>query len=207
MQNENVGKRRIVYPVIVEGKYDKITLLSLFDATVITTGGFSVFNSSEKKALFKKLCERGGVILLLDSDAGGRQIRTFLSSLLPKERIYNIYIPEYVGKEKRKKVPSKSGLLGVEGMDKDTLCRIFEPFSADPCQEIPHFKGGRALTKLDFYNDGLSGGADSAKKREALARYFSLPHDMSAKALIEAINLLYGYDDYKMALSEIGQST
>ena len=44
-------KHRIDLPILVEGKYDKTTLTSMFDATVVTLGGFSVFNSVEKQAL------------------------------------------------------------------------------------------------------------------------------------------------------------
>ena len=51
-------KIKISLPIIVEGRYDKSVLSSIFEATVITTGGFSVFNSKEKVALIKKLAER-----------------------------------------------------------------------------------------------------------------------------------------------------
>ena len=47
-----MAKPRIALPVIVEGKYDKITILSYFDADVFVTGGFSIFNAKEKQALF-----------------------------------------------------------------------------------------------------------------------------------------------------------
>jgi len=70
-----VQKPRILFPIVVEGKYDKNTIMQIFDATVITTGGFSIFNSKEKQALLRRLAERGGIILLTDSDGGGRQIR------------------------------------------------------------------------------------------------------------------------------------
>ncbi len=198
-------KKKIALPIIVEGKYDKVTVLSMFDATVITTGGFSVFNSKEKQALLLKLCERGGVILLTDSDAGGRQIRTFLSRILPKDKIYNLYIPEVSGKERRKNAPSKAGLLGVEGMSREVLDKVLSPFAVDACKEFTVSASEKEVTKLDFYNDGLSGGADSSKLREKLAIYFGLPRDMTSKALIEAINLLYGFDAYKSALGEINK--
>ena len=45
-------KIKIDRPVIVEGVYDKCALSSIIDATVITTGGFSVFN---KKRHFKSI--------------------------------------------------------------------------------------------------------------------------------------------------------
>ncbi len=196
-------KKKIALPIIVEGKYDKATVLSMFDATVVTTGGFSVFNSKEKQALLKKLCERGGVILLTDSDAGGRQIRVFLERLLPKEKIFNLYIPEIDGKERRKKAPSKSGKLGVEGMSREVLEKVLLPFSGDTCKGFSHTVGEKILTKLDFYNDGLSGGEGSSEKRARLARALGLPHDMSAKSLLEAVNLICGYDEYKRILAEL----
>ena len=196
-------KKRLKYPVIVEGKYDKITLLSIYSGSVITTGGFSVFNSKEKQSLLRKLCEAGGIILLTDSDAGGRQIRTFLSRILPKDKIFNLYIPEIKGKERRKSSPSKAGILGVEGMDREVLTRVLDPFTTYPCEENAENNKGREVTKLDFYTDGLSGGENSAALREKLAKELGLPHDMTAKALIEAINLIYGFDAYRDALSKI----
>ena len=59
------------------------------------------------------------------------------------------------------------------------------------------------LTKLDLFNDGLSGKEDAAEKRKMLLKAMELPSDMSAKAMIEAINLIYGYKEYKRIYSEI----
>lgn len=191
MNNEKI---KISLPIIVEGRYDKSTLASVFDATIITTGGFSVFNSKEKQTLIRKLAERGGVILLTDSDAGGRQIRSFLLGILPKEKIFNVYVPEIKGKEKRKSSPSKAGLLGVEGMEREVLVKALSPFIKS---ELNEKKSTRPVTKLDFYNDGLTGKDGSQDRRASLARSLDLPHDMTANALIEAINLLYSYEIYR----------
>ena len=197
-------KKRIKYPIIVEGKYDKNALHQIFEATVITTGGFSIFNSKERQALVRKLAERGGIILLTDSDGGGRQIRSFLSGILPKDRLYHLYIPEIAGKERRKSAPSKAGFLGVEGVGREVLERVLSPFvDTGACNEITEKSGEKLLTKLDFYNDGLSGGADSAEKRSRLSEFFGFPRDMSAKALIEAINLTVGPEAYRRAYSEL----
>ncbi len=121
-------KPRIKLPIVVEGRYDKSTLLSMFSATVVTTGGFSVFNSKEKRLLIKRLAEGGGIILLTDPDARGQQIRSFISGILPKDKIFNLYVPKIEGKESRKRSPSKSGLLGVEGMGREVLMRVLDPF-------------------------------------------------------------------------------
>jgi ribonuclease M5 len=191
-------KPRIKLPVVVEGRYDKSTLLSMFSATVVTTGGFSVFNSKEKRLLIKRLAEGGGIILLTDPDAGGKQIRSFISGILPKDKIFNLYVPKIEGKERRKRSSSKAGLLGVEGMGREVLMRVLDPFiDRGACEEISENEGKREVTKLDFFNDGLSGGENSSEKRARLAEALLLPTDMSAKALLEAVNLVCGYDEYK----------
>lgn len=195
-------KIRISLPIIVEGRYDKSTLSSIFDATVIPTDGFRIFNSAEKRALIRKLGEKNGVILLTDSDGGGRQIRSFLSGILPKEKIKHLYIPEIEGKEKRKKTASKAGLLGVEGMTREVLLQVFAPFINEEGSD-KDFGERVAVTKLDFYNDGLSGGEGAQEKRKMLAKKLGLPSDMSANALIEAINLISDRDEYKKIISEI----
>ena len=40
--------------IIVEGKYDRIKLQSLFDTVIIETGGFRVFKDDEKKSIIRK---------------------------------------------------------------------------------------------------------------------------------------------------------
>lgn len=198
-----IQRTKIRLPIIVEGRYDKSTLSSIFDATIVATDGFSVFNSAEKRALIKKLAERGGVILLTDSDAGGRQIRSFLTGLLPKDKIFHLYIPEVAGKERRKKAPSKAGLLGVEGMSREILEKVLSPFiESGECLNNGRLANAKMLTKLDFFNDGLSGGEGSAEKRDLLAMRLGLPSGMSSKALIEAINLAVGYEEYRRAYKE-----
>ena len=48
--------------VIVEGKYDKIRLENILDATIITTDGFGIFKDTDKKNLIKILAEKCGII-------------------------------------------------------------------------------------------------------------------------------------------------
>jgi len=185
-------KIKLSLPLIVEGRYDKSALSGFVLGTVITTGGFSVFNNKEKQALLQRVCKNGAIVLT-DSDGGGRQIRSFLSGILPPENIHHLFIPRIKGKEKRKKAPSRSGTLGVEGMEKEVLLRLLSPFSLDYAEE----KTGKIITKVDFYEDNLSGGDNSSARRARLCELCKLPSDMTAKSLLEALNLLYGYDEYK----------
>ena len=197
-------KKRITLPIIVEGKYDKITIDSHFDARVFACDGFGVFNSEDKRRLLRKIAD-GGVILLLDSDGGGVQIRSSLNSILPKEKIHNLYIPKLPGKERRKKHASRAGTLGVEGMAGEVLERVLAPFIDDGGRaEKNNVNAGentrRMLTKVDFYLDGLTGGDRSSEKRARLAEYFDLPGDITATALLEVLNMITDYDGYRAAV-------
>ena len=47
-------KQKIREVIVVEGRYDKNTLLQVVDATVVETGGFGVFNDKEKLAFLNQ---------------------------------------------------------------------------------------------------------------------------------------------------------
>ena len=115
-------------PIIVEGKYDKIKLSSIFDAVIITTEGFGIFKNKEKSELIKKLAEKNGVIVLTDSDSAGSIIRSHLKNILSEDKIHHIFLPPIKGKEKRKTKASSEGLLGVEGINKEIILKAFERF-------------------------------------------------------------------------------
>lgn len=131
-----MDKIKLGIPVITEGKYDKMTLSRVIDANIITTNGFGVFNSSEKRALIKRL-SANGIVVLCDSDGAGKLIRSHISSLVPKDKLYQLYIPRIEGKEKRKTAPGAEGILGVEGMSDTVLFEIFEKFLT----RHPHLSG------------------------------------------------------------------
>ena len=193
-------KIKIGIPVVVEGKYDKIKLSSVIDAHIITTDGFGLFKSREKACLIKQLCENG-IIVLTDSDGGGRVIRSRLSSEIPKNKIYNLYIPAVQGKEKRKAHASKEGLLGVEGIDADTLRELFSDFVSRH-GSFGERRGGESATSADFYELGLTGGADSRKKRDEFSTSLGLPPGMTANSLLAAVNVLMPRDELFLRFEE-----
>ena len=188
-------KLKIAYPVLVEGRYDKIKLDSVLEATVITTDGFRVFNNGEKLAFVRALAKKTPIIVLTDSDGAGKLIRSHVTSALPKDRLIQLYIPKIAGKEKRKDTPSAEGTLGVEGMDADLLRRLFAPYAVGADGSMPPIRDNQ-LSKVDFYLDGLSGGEGSAARRDALAKRFGLPDGMTANALLSALRILCTYEEY-----------
>ena len=192
-------KCKVKLPIVVEGRYDKAHLSSFLSANIITTSGFGIFKNKEKQALIRRLA-KDGIILLCDSDGGGRQIRSYLSGILPKDKIYNLYTPEIRGKERRKTTASKAGVLGVEGISKEKILELLSPFIGEG---VPSVSDERRITATDLYEAGLSGCEGSASRREALCRLCDLPHDLTSKALLEMLNLFYSYEQFLALVSEI----
>lgn len=195
----------LTIPVIVEGKYDKIKVKSVVSATVIATDGFGVFNNAEKRALIRRLGARG-VVILSDSDGGGRVIRSHLRGVLGGIPVYDLYTPQIAGKERRKAAPSKAGYLGVEGVPADVLRGIFEKFA----EAHPEFCGGdaesserSAVTSVQMFELGLTGHDNSAALRDEVCRKLGLPAGMSAKAFAEAVGLVSGYEEIRGIVGEL----
>ena len=183
---------KIPYPVIVEGVYDKMRILNVAEAQVLTTDGFGVFNRNEKSKLFRRLSEQTSIIVLTDSDGAGKLIRSHITSMIPPERLIHLYIPRIAGKEKRKAEPSAEGVLGVEGMENDLIYRLLAPYADDKAVCVRDDR----ISKTDFYVDGLTGGEGSAARRDAFAARLGLPAGMTPNALLAAVRVLCSYEEY-----------
>lgn len=177
-------KIRLSQAVIVEGKYDKIKLSSLLDAFILETNGFALFKDKERMAFIRKLAEERGIVILTDSDHAGFMIRNRIASVVPKDRVINVYIPDIYGKEKRKTAPSKEGKLGVEGMSREVLLRAFEQAQID----TQLTERDDPVTAYDLYAFGLSGRPDAKEKRKRLLSALALPEFLSTASLLSCIN-------------------
>lgn len=184
---------KIKQAIIVEGKYDKIRLSNIVDAVVIPTHGFSIYKDKETAELIKTLARTTGIIILTDSDSAGFQIRSKIRGLVSKGDVINVYIPDIRGKERRKRVPSKEGLLGVEGVDDKILLEAFERAGvfAETGDPKPN-----PITKADMLDLGLIGGEGSADRRAELQRRLGLPARLSANMLLEILNVMYSRDEF-----------
>ena len=177
--------------IVVEGRYDKNTLSQLVDAPIFVTDGFGIFKNAETMALLRAVAEKRGLIVLTDSDGAGLVIRSRLKSAIPPQYLLHAYIPDVFGKEKRKAVPGKEGKLGVEGMSPEVLLSALRSCGADFLDEDQNNMTGKApITKADLYTLGLSGRPDSREKRLALQKKLNLPANLSANALLTALNCI-----------------
>ncbi len=186
--------------IVVEGKFDKEQLKKVTDAPIICTGGFSLYTGKSIINSIRTMAKKTGIIVLTDSDSAGFRIRNYIKQCVGKQGVVkHAYIPTIEGKERRKQIGGKEGLLGVEGMSEALLTEILKSVT----EEYIPTERGKKITKAMLYEDGLSGGSASAEKRKKLARELGLPLRMSANAMLEVLNAAIGYEDYKSALDKI----
>lgn len=195
---------RVREVIVVEGRYDKNTVSQVVDATVITLGGFAVFNDKEKLAFLRRLAEKQGLIILTDSDGAGFLLRNYLKGALPRDKVKQAYIPDVRGKERRKRKGGKEGKLGVEGMSPAVLLEALRRAGATFEGEAPPEARGAALTKADLFDLGLAGGEGSAERRRLLLRRLDLPEHLTANGMLEALNLLFDRRELEALLAEEG---
>ena len=178
--------------VIVEGKYDKIRLSNILDATIIQTDGFRIFKNKETADLIKTLAQRCGIVILTDSDKAGQMIRKYVEKIAAGGEIISVYLPPVKGKEKRKTSPSSDGVLGVEGTDDQIIISALNRAGVTGKSQE---KKDREITKTDLYLLGLSGTENSAENRGAFCSFLDLPV-LPANSLLCVLNSLYDYDKF-----------
>ena len=187
---------RIREAIIVEGRYDKNTLAQIVDAPILETSGFGIFHDSQRLALLRRLAETRGIIVLTDSDGAGFVIRNYLRGAIDPAQVKHAYIPDVAGKERRKRIASKEGKLGVEGMRPDVLLEALRRAGATiEGEETP--AAGARITKTDLYAAGLTGGADSKAARQRLLAQLDLPEHLSTNALLEVLNALMTREEFQ----------
>lgn len=187
--------------ILVEGRYDKNTLSQIVDAPILETNGFGIFKDKQQMSLLRRVAETRGLIVFTDSDGAGFVIRNHVKSAIPGKYLKHAYTPDIAGKEKRKTAPGKEGKLGVEGMRPEIILEALRRCGATIEGETA--VSSDQITKQDFVELGLSGGPDSSVKRRRLLKMLLLPENMSANAMLQALNLLYTLDDLRETVAQL----
>ncbi len=183
--------------IIVEGLYDKIKLSRFIEGVIFVTNGFTVFKNDAMQQTIKELGRRTGIVILTDSDSAGFMIRNFVKQLLPENMVKHAYIPAIDGKERRKRVPGKEGILGVEGVSENIIIDALKKAgcTVDGRRDEKNVSG-RVITKADMYSAGLSGGENSRARRIRLAESLGLPYKISTNMLLSVLNRLFDYGEF-----------
>ena len=180
--------------IVVEGKYDSAAVKRYVDTIVIETGGFRLFKDKDLINTIKVLAQKRGIVILTDSDSAGFNIRNKILSFVDNKYVKNAYIPDIQGVERRKKKPSKEGLLGVEGMTGEVIIEALKIAGVDT-ESNTGIKN--RIKKSDFYEIGLYGRHNSKEKRDELKKVLGLPKYLSANKLFE---ILCNIQDYSYEL-------
>ena len=138
--------------------------------------------------MLRKLSESKQIVILTDSDSAGFVIRSFLSGIVSPEYITHAYIPDILGKEKRKSEASKEGKLGVEGVSNEVILKALETAGIIGEQTDSDAAEKKQVTKTDLYNDGICGKSNSLEKRRKLLKVLNLPERTSANSMLKIIN-------------------
>lgn len=192
---------KIKEAILVEGRYDKNTLSQIVDAPILETAGFGIFKDKKQLKLLRQVAQKRGLIVFTDSDGAGFVIRNHIKSVIPAKFLKHAYIPDIMGKERRKSAPGKEGKLGVEGMKPDVILEALRRAGATIEGESTAVSG--EITKQDLVAMGLSGGADASAKRLALLKKLDLPEHMSANAMLQALNLLYSLEELTTMVADL----
>ena len=192
---------KIKEAIVVEGRYDKNTLSQILDAPILETSGFGIFKDKERMAMLRRVAQKRGLIVFTDPDGAGFVIRNHIKSAIDGRYLKHAYVPDIMGKERRKTAPGKEGKLGVEGMRPEVILEALR--AAGATIEGKTAVQSNRITKQDLMELGLSGGADASAKRLALLEKLGLPEHMSANAMLQALNLLYDLDGLQAILAEM----
>ena len=191
---------RIREAILVEGRYDQNTLSQIVDAPIFITNGFGIFRDKQQMELLRQVAQRRGLIVFTDADGAGFVIRNHVKSAIDGKYLKHAYTPDIFGKERRKASPGKEGKLGVEGMLPEVILDALRNAGATIEGEGQQSKD--TITKQDLMELGLSGGVNSAGKRQALLQKLNFPAHMSANAMLQALNMLYTLEELKEILSD-----
>ena len=191
---------KIKEAILVEGRYDRNTLAQIVDAPILETAGFGIFRDKEQMRLLRRVAEKRGLIVFTDPDGAGFVIRNHVRSAIPGQYLKHAYVPDIMGKERRKRTGGKEGKLGVEGMTREVILESLRRAGAT-------FEGEETtaarqeITKADLMDLGLY-GPGSNDRRAALIKKLGFPEKMSTNAFLQAVNLLYSLDELKQTLEK-----
>ena len=152
-------------------------------------------------ALLRQVAQKRGLIIFTDPDGAGFVIRNHIKSAIAGQYLKHAYVPDVMGKERRKRNPGKEGKLGVEGMNPDIIVESLRRAGATIDGEAG--EAVSQITKQDLMDLGLSGGADASVKRLALLKKLALPEHMSSNAMLQALNLLYTLEELTELVKEL----
>ncbi len=156
--------------IVLEGRDDLINVSRFVDADIILTHGYHVARKTLN--IIDSASKRSGIIIFTDPDRAGELIRQKVA-----QNASGLVKHAYITKSEAR----KAGDIGVENAEKEAIISALTKAKAVVCKKNVEFTDNE-LIKL-----GLSGGANSSKKREFLAQKLRIKLGNS-KSLLRSLN-------------------
>ena len=181
---------RIKEVIVVEGKDDTKQILKAVDADTYETNGSAI--STADLAKLKKLQASRGLIVFTDPDFNGERIRKIISEAIPG--VKHAFIKRKDG------VPTEAhGSLGVEHATPAIIKSALEHLYTQTTTPQQVFK------REDLQKWGLTGQADSRKRREKLGQLLGIGYG-NGKQLIHRLNMFQvDQATFEQAIKQINQ--
>lgn len=155
--------------IVVEGRDDTAVLRQITDALIIETHGFGI--NKKTWDIMEKAYLQKGLIILTDPDFSGEEIRRRISERFPESK--HSYMP-------RKKAV-KNGDIGIENADPHDVAEVLKKVCTPVSQSDSQF------TMSDMDRAGLSGYADSKKRREQIGEILGIGYG-NTSAFLKKLN-------------------
>ena len=181
---------RIKEVIVVEGKDDTKQILKAVDADTYETNGSAI--STADLAKLKKLQASRGLIVFTDPDFNGERIRKIISEAIPG--VKHAFIKRKDG------VPTAAhGSLGVVHATPAIIKSALEHLYTQTTTPQQAFK------REDLQKWGLTGQADSRKRREKLGQLLGIGYG-NGKQLIHRLNMFQvDRATFEKAIKQINQ--
>lgn len=176
--------------IVVEGKDDTKQILKAVNADTYETNGSAI--SDADLARLKKLQASRGLIVFTDPDFNGERIRKIISQAIPG--VKHAFIKRADG------VPTEAhGSLGVEHATPAVIKTALAHLYTQAVMPAVTF------TKQDLQAAGMTGQADSRKRRERLGQLLGIGYG-NGKQLVHRLNMFQvSRADFDNAVKQINQ--
>lgn len=155
--------------IIVEGRDDESAVKQAVDAEVIITSGFGITRETFRRIEFAR--QKKGVIILTDPDHAGEQIRKRINARIKGCK------NAYISREDARKAED----IGVENALPQTIRNALEKAKC-MLENAPAL-----FTQKDLLENGLIGGTDATRRREALGKILGIGY-ANGKQLVRRLN-------------------
>lgn len=162
-------KPRIKEAIVVEGRDDTAAVKKAVDALVIETHGFGI--KKETWELLGKAYEKQGIIIFTDPDFSGEEIRRKLTEKFPEAKQAFLSRSQAL----------KKGDIGIENAKPED---ITEALNKAHCTKEGK---DRLFTEEDIFTAGLTGKADSKKRRQEVGSLLGIGGG-NARAILNKLN-------------------